>query len=672
MNPFNKNISKREPRVPKDPTKQDVNPDGSDTKPKPGQPLPPAPKLSRNIAFAVLIFVLIAAAYIGISGSVKSQKTISLSELANDVSSGTVKTIAVDGDSLTVTTTDGSTYLAKKEVESSLSDTLKNYGVPADKVAATNITISTSNTLDFWLIDVLPIALPTIAILFFFWFLTRQSKGSGMQAFTFGQSKARMTDPSDTTNRVTFKDIAGAKEAKEELKEIVDFLKNPKKFLDIGARIPKGVLLTGAPGTGKTLLARAVAGEANVPFFHLSGSEFVEMFVGVGASRVRDLFLRAKKAAPSIMFIDEIDAVGRVRGTGIGGGNDEREQTLNQILVEMDGFEPNDKVIVMAATNRSDVLDPALLRPGRFDRRVILDLPDRSDREAILAVHSKKKPLAEDVNIKIIAERTPGFSGADLFSLMNEGAILAARENRKKISQFDLIRSIEKVMMGPERKSHLFTIEEKRITAYHEGGHALVASVLPHADPVHKVSIVARGRAGGYTLKIPLEERKLQSKSEFLDDIAMALGGMAAEKMIFGDITTGPSNDLQVATGLARAMVTRWGMSDVIGPVALESDGGRTMFGSPSADGDMSEATHAIVNAEVKKIMDDGLARANKVLADYRTTLDAIAMRLIEVETLEQPEYEGIIKAHGIKLKKKEDVVASMAKAQTPIESDEV
>lgn len=637
--------------------KQDVSPGA----PKPGAPVE-KPKVSRSIAFAVLIFVLIAAVYILISGSVQDKKTLSLSELATGVTAGQVKDITVDGDSLTVTMMDDSVATAKKEVEASLSETLKNYGVPAEKVAATNITVKSQSGAGYWIMNLLPILLPLAAIVFFFWFLSRQSKGSGMQAFTFGQSKARMTDPSDAANRVTFKDIAGAKEAKEELKEIVDFLKNPKKFLDIGARIPKGVLLTGAPGTGKTLLARAVAGEANVPFFHLSGSEFVEMFVGVGASRVRDLFLKAKKAAPAIMFIDEIDAVGRVRGTGIGGGNDEREQTLNQILVEMDGFEPNDKVIVMAATNRSDVLDPALLRPGRFDRRVILDLPDRADREAILAVHSKKKPLAEDVNITVIAERTPGFSGADLFSLMNEGAILAARENRKKISQFDLVRSIEKVMMGPERKSHLFTAEEKKITAYHEGGHALVASVLPHADPVHKVSIVARGRAGGYTLKIPLEERKLQSKNEFLDDIAMALGGMAAEQIIFGDITTGPSNDLQVATGLARAMVTRWGMSSTIGPVALESDGGRTMFGSPSADGTMSEATHAIVNAEVKKIMDEGLKRATQVLTEHRGTLDAIAGKLIEVETLEQAEYEEIIKAHGIKLKKKPDIVGDIAK----------
>lgn len=635
---------------------------------RPGGKIPPrgkqpeAPKFMKNIAIAIIIFMLISAAYIVVTGGMSESKDVSISEVAKQVSAGEVKSIEVAGDKLTVHLKDDSTLTSKKEIEASLSETLKNYGVTSEKLAGTEITVSTDNGIGFWMLNVIPIVLPIIIVVAFFWFLSRQAKGQGMQAFTFGQSKARVTDPSDKNNKVTFKDIAGAKEAKQELSEIVDFLKNPKKFLEIGARIPKGVLLTGSPGTGKTLLARAVAGEANVPFFHLSGSEFVEMFVGVGASRVRDLFLRAKRAAPAIVFVDEIDAVGRVRGTGIGGGNDEREQTLNQILVEMDGFEPNDKVIVMAATNRSDVLDPALLRPGRFDRRVVLDLPDRADREAILEIHARKKPLAEDVNLKIVAERTSGFSGADLFSLMNEGAILAARENRKKVSQFDLVRSIEKVMLGPERKSHLLTDVEKKVTAYHEGGHALVASVLPHADPVHKVSIVARGRAGGYTLKIPLEERKLQTKSEFLDDIAMALGGLAAEKMIFGDITTGPSNDLQVATGLARAMVTRWGMSDEIGPVALESDGGRTMFGSPGADGDMSEATHAKVNAEVKRIMDENLVRAQKVLHDHRKALDAIALKLMEVETLEQPEYEEIIKAHGIKLKKKDDIVKEVAK----------
>ena len=507
----------------------------------------------------------------------------------------------------------------------------------------------------FWLGNILPFLLPVIFIIFFFWYLSRQAKGAGMQAFSFGQSKARITDPNDKNNKVTFKDVAGCKEAKEELKEIVDFLKSPKKFLDIGARIPKGVILTGSPGTGKTLLARAVAGEASVPFFHLSGSEFVEMFVGVGASRVRDLFKMAKKAAPAIIFVDEIDAVGRTRGSGFGGGNDEREQTLNQILVEMDGFEPNDKVIVMAATNRPDVLDPALLRPGRFDRRVILDLPDRADREEILKIHATKKPLAEDVNLKLIAERTPGFSGADLFSLMNEGAILAARENRKKVFQFDLVRSIEKVMMGPERKSHLLSKKEKEITAYHEAGHALVASVLPFADPVHKVSIVARGNAGGYTLKLPLEERRLQSKKEFIDDIAMSLGGYVAEKMIFGDITTGPSSDLQMATNLARAMVTRWGMSDLIGPVALVGDGGNARFGVVE-EKEYSEKVSSQVDSEISRIIDDGIKTAGKVLTENKKVLIAIADKLIEVETLEKDEYEKVIISHGIIPKKKEEL----------------
>ena len=508
----------------------------------------------------------------------------------------------------------------------------------------------------FVLLNILPFLLPIVFILLFFWYLSRQMKGAGMQALSFGQSKARITDPNDKNNRVTFKDVAGCKEAKEELKEIVDFLKSPKKFLDIGARIPKGVILTGAPGTGKTFLARAVAGEAGVPFFHLSGSEFVEMFVGVGASRVRDLFKMAKKAAPAIIFVDEIDAIGRTRGGGFGGGNDEREQTLNQILVEMDGFEPNDKVIVMAATNRPDVLDPALIRPGRFDRKVLLDLPDRADREEILKIHAVKKPLAEDINLKLIAERTPGFSGADLYSLMNEGAILAARENRKKVFQFDLIRAIEKVMLGPERKSHLLSKKEKEITAYHEAGHALVSSVLPYADPVHKVSIIARGNAGGYTLKLPLEERRLQSKKEFIDDIAMSLGGYVAEQMIFGDITTGPSSDLQVATNLARAMVTRWGMSDVIGPIALVGAGGRPQYGE-ATEKEYSEAVSTKVDAEVSRIISDGIKSAQIVLTEHKKAFDAIAHKLIEVETLEQEEYEKILTAHGIVLKKKELIV---------------
>ena len=415
-------------------------------------------------------------------------------------------------------------------------------------------------------------------------------------------------------------------------------------------------MLYGEPGTGKTLLARAVAGEAGVSFFSISGSEFVEMFVGVGASRVRDLFKLAKSAAPAIIFVDEIDAVGRVRGVGAGGGNDEREQTLNQILVEMDGFEPTEKVIVMAATNRPDVLDPALLRPGRFDRRIVLDLPDRQDREEILTIHSKEKPFAEDVNLKVIAERTPGFSGADLYSLMNEGAILAARENRTKVSQYDLIRSIEKVMLGPERKSHILSKKEKEITAYHEAGHALIASVLPYADPVHKVSIISRGRAAGYTLKLPIEDRKLQSKKEFLDDIAVSLGGYVVEKMIFDDLTTGSSNDLQVSTALARDMVTRYGMSDKIGPMALEGGRGRPLFGQGVEDKGYSEKVGSEIDAEVSRIMNEAFEKAIAVVTKDRKALDAIANKLVEVETIEQAEFEKILVANGIVPKKKIDI----------------
>ena len=619
---------------------------------------PKGPGFGGSIAWAIIIFMLITAIYLVVSDTSKVIPEVAISDLAKSVAVGDVKTILVEGDKLTITYQNDEVKTAKKEVGSALSQTLFNYGVTPAALEKTAIQIKDESGFMYLLINLLPFLIPVVFILFFFWYLSRQVKGAGMQAMSFGQSKARITDPNDKNNRVTFKDVAGCKEAKEELKEIVDFLKSPKKFLDIGARIPKGVILTGSPGTGKTLLARAVAGEAGVPFFHLSGSEFVEMFVGVGASRVRDLFKMAKKAAPAIIFVDEIDAIGRTRGGGFGGGNDEREQTLNQILVEMDGFEPNDKVIVMAATNRPDVLDPALIRPGRFDRKVHLDLPDRADREEILKIHATKKPLAEDINLKLIAERTPGFSGADLYSLMNEGAILAARENRKKVFQFDLIRAIEKVMLGPERKSHLLSKKEKEITAYHEAGHALVASVLPYADPVHKVSIIARGNAGGYTLKLPLEERRLQSKKEFIDDIAMSLGGYVAEQMIFGDITTGPSSDLQVSTNLARAMVTRWGMSDLIGPIALVGSGGKSQYGEV-VEKEYSEAVSTKVDAEVSRIISDGLKSAEKVLSENRKAFDAIAHKLIEVETLEQEEYEKILTAHGILLKKKEIIAVT-------------
>ncbi len=606
-----------------------------------------------NLVSTILIFLILTTLFSYFAGSNDKPKEIPISQVATDVAAGSVSSITVRGDTLTIKYKEGAEKISKKEGSTALSQTLSNYGVQAEQLAQVSIDVQGETGFRYWFLTLAPFLIPLIFILILVWFLTRQVKGAGMQAFTFGQSKARMIDPKDKASRVTFADVAGAKEAKEELMEIVDFLKNPKKFLEIGARIPKGIILMGAPGTGKTLLARAVAGEAGVPFFSISGSEFVEMFVGVGASRVRDLFQMSKQAAPAIIFVDEIDAVGRIRGTGVGGGNDEREQTLNQILVEMDGFEPNEKVIVMAATNRPDVLDPALLRPGRFDRRVTIDLPDRKDREEILNVHARKKPLAEDVNLSVVAERTPGFSGADLYSLMNEAAILAARENRKKVSQYDMIRSIEKVMLGPERKSHILSRKEKEITAYHEAGHALVASILPHADPVHKISIISRGRAAGYTLKLPLEDRKMQSKNEFLDDIAMSLGGYVAEKLIFGDFTTGASNDIQVLTSLARSMVTRWGMSERIGPIALEGDG-RVIFGSGISERDHSEKMAAEIDAEVSGIITEAYEKAQYIIKKHRQILEIIAKRLIEVETIEREEFEQILVSNGIQPKKKE------------------
>lgn len=612
---------------------------------------PGGPGFLGSLLTTIAIFFILMALISALTGSFQKKEEIALSRVANDVKAGLVTDIKVEGNDLTVTYTDAAVRVSKKDPSTSIQETLVAYGTTPEQLSAVSVTNATETGLRYWFVTFGPLLIPVLFLILIFWFLMRQVKGAGMQAFTFGQSKARMIDPADTAQRVTFADVAGAKEAKEELVEIVDFLKNPKKFLDIGARIPKGILLMGAPGTGKTLLARAVAGEAGVPFFSISGSEFVEMFVGVGASRVRDLFSLAKKMAPAIIFVDEIDAVGRIRGTGIGGGNDEREQTLNQILVEMDGFDPTEKVIVMAATNRPDVLDPALLRPGRFDRRVTIDLPDRKDRLEILTVHARKKPFGPDVNLEVIAERTPGFSGAELYSLMNEAAILAAREDRKEITQYDLIRSIEKVILGPERKSHLMSKKEKRLTAFHEAGHALVSSVLPHADPVHKISIISRGRAGGYTLKLPFEDRKMQSRKEFKDDIAATMGGYVAEEMIFDDLTTGPSSDLSVVTDLARNMVARWGMSSTVGPVA---------FANSHGEGHYSQAVAAKIDEEVKSIIEEAKRRAEEVIAAHRGALDAIAEKLVEVETLEREEFEKLLIANGItpKAKEEEEAVA--------------
>ena len=619
---------------------------------------PQGPNIWVQMGIAFAIFVLVSAGYSLYREYVSTEdQSVPLSQIVTDIEAGKVASITIAGDQVTATYADKSTKTSQKENEDSFTQTLANYGVTPAEIDAVKIQIQDQSGLRFWFITLAPLLIPVFLIFGLVWYLTRQLRGGGMQAFTFGKSMARLVRPEDTLQRVTFADVAGAKEAKQELAEIVDFLKNPKKFIQIGARIPKGVLLMGAPGAGKTLLARAVAGESGVPFFSISGSEFVEMFVGVGASRVRDLFSTAKKTAPAIIFVDEIDAVGRVRGSGVGGGNDEREQTLNQILVEMDGFEPNEKVIVMAATNRPDVLDPALLRPGRFDRRVMIDLPDRKDREDIMQIYTRKKPMGPDTNLAVIAERTPGFSGADLANLMNEAAILAAREDRKEITQYDLIRSIEKVMLGPERRSHILNMKEKEITAYHEAGHALVASVLPYADPVHKISIISRGRAAGYTLKLPFDDKRMQSRREFLDDIAVSLGGYIAEKMVYDDVTTGASNDLQVLTALARDMVTKYGMSQTFGPIALEYAGGRALFGG-GLDGteQLSEELAAKIDAEVRVIVTGAHRKAEDVLTKHRKALDAIAKQLVEVETIEREEFEKILIVNGITPKKKEDI----------------
>lgn len=602
-------------------------------------------KLSKNFLLVVLILLAISALFALFSEPFSRVERVSLTELVQSINEQKVEKIIVSGNKLAISYTDGSTKESTKEPQAALPETLLQLGVAQDKVSGVNIEPREESGFAAFAGPLTFVLLPLLIFFLFFWIMFRQARSGIGQAFDFTKARARLFGAEgQLKEKVSFKDVAGLKEAKEEVQEVVDFLKNPKKYLQMGAKIPRGVLLVGLPGTGKTLLAKAVASEAGVPFFSASGSEFIELFVGVGSSRVRDLFSTAKKAERSIVFIDELDAIGRTRGFGFGGGHDEREQTLNQILVEMDGFERDAATIVFAATNRPDVLDPALLRPGRFDRRIILDLPDVNDREAILKIHSEGKPLADNVRLREIAERTPGFSGADLANLMNEAAILAARRNKQQIFQTELFESIDKVLLGPERKSHVLSKKEKEITAYHEAGHALVAASLKHVDPVRKISIISRGRAGGYTLKLPSEDKHMKSRREFIDELAVLLGGYAAEKLVFGDITTGPSNDLETASQIARSIVKDFGMSEKLGAVTFGEKEHLPFLGRDLETAkNYSEATAQEIDREVTLLIENARRVAERVLSQKRKTLDKIAQVLVEKETIEREEFEKLI-----------------------------
>lgn len=599
-------------------------------------------KRNKYTSFGILIVVILAAAFAitYLNQGVKPEQ-VPISKVAEEVKAGTVKNIVVSGTSVAINLNNGAKQTSEIGVNEQITTTLKDLGADPSKV---QLDIKQGSDSSLW-ITLLTTLVPFILIIGFFWFMLRQAQGGNNQAMSFGKSGARLNDASK--DKVTFADVAGAAEAKQDLYEIVDFLKHPKKYLALGAKIPKGVLLFGSPGTGKTLMARAVAGEAGVPFFSISGSEFVEMFVGVGASRVRDLFAKAKKNAPCIIFIDEIDAVGRQRGTGMGGSHDEREQTLNQILVEMDGFETDTNVIVMAATNRPDVLDPALQRPGRFDRKVVLDMPDIQDREAILQVHAKNKPLAKNVDLRVIARQTPGFSGADLQNILNEAAIFAARENKKEIFAIDVEHAVEKVYLGPEHKGTGMNEKEKKITAYHEAGHAIVGHLLAGTDPIHKISIVSRGLALGVTWSLPEEDKKLSSKSELEDEIAMMLGGRAAEKIFFEDVTTGASNDMERATKLAREMVTRYGMSPVLGNRVYGRKNEMIFLGRELGehDKDYSEKVAALIDSETDKFVENGYKKAFATITKYKKKLEKVASELLVKETLDADEFRTIMDA---------------------------
>ena len=619
-------------------------------------------KFTKNILSGLLsiLAIIVIFGYL-VTQSNNNISKVALSDIVQDIQNDNVKSILVSNNNIKATLKDDKIKEAQKEPSGTFIESLKAYGVSEEKIKNLKIEVKNNEGSNLALSIFLNLLFPIILIGGLLWFSLRQAQKGNAQAMMFGRSMAKVIMPDkDRKKMITFADVAGLKEAKEELEEIVEFLKNPQKYTDIGAKIPKGVLLVGPPGTGKTLLARAVANEAEVPFFFTSGSEFVEMFVGVGASRIRDLFKTAEKNSPALIFIDELDAVGRSRGTGVGGGNDEREQTLNQILVEMDGFEANKGLIVLAATNRPDVLDSALMRPGRFDRRVTLDLPDIKEREQILQVHAKGKPLEKKVNLRKIAERTPGFSGADLSNLLNEAAIVSARNNKKTISEENILMSIDKVLMGPERKSLIISEKEKKIVAYHEAGHAVTGHFLEQSDPIQKVTIIPRGRAGGYTLKMPTEDRRFIARSHFEADMAVALGGYVAEEMIFGEMTTGASNDIQQLTQIAEQYVRYYGMSK-LGPVHY-SDYRNNRTGEIT---NHSEKTLQEIDDAVKAIIDKAYKTCKKTLTDNRDKLELLAQALIERETIERQEFEDLMNGIKPELKSEKEEVTEESSTET-------